>query len=250
MKLADYQNSFENIRLSRDDRGVLEVVLHTDGGELVWGESIHGQLPDALAAISGDRENRVMIITGSGDEFCARSDTSLGVLGSTAEGWDRIYAEGKRIIDNLLSIEIPVVGAVNGPAPIHAELAVLSDIVLASQTAYFQDLAHMPYGVVPGDGVHVLWPMLLGPNRGRYFLLTGEKISAEDAQDLNFVAEVLSPDELLPRARGLARQLAEKPSLLLRYSRIMLTQRLRREFLLDLGHGLALEGLAFPEVPS
>jgi enoyl-CoA hydratase/carnithine racemase len=96
-----------------------------------------------------------------------------------------------------------VIGAVNGQARIHAELAVLSDIVLAAETAIFPDAAHFPNGVVPGDGVHVAWPLLLGPNRGRYFLLTGEEISAQQALSLNFVAEVLPPGRLLPRAREL-----------------------------------------------
>src|ERR1700729_1709504 len=104
---------------------------------------------------------------------------------------EKIYLEGKRLLDNLLNIDVPVIGAVNGPARIHAELAVLSDIVLAAETAVFQDAAHMPNGVVPGDGVHVVWPLLLGPNRGRYFLLTGQRLSADEAQAAGVVSEVL-----------------------------------------------------------
>ena len=155
-----------------------------------------------------------------------------------------IYLEGKRLLDNLLNIDVPVIGAVNGPARIHAELAVLSDIVLAAETAVFQDAAHMPNGVVPGDGVHVVWPLLLGPNRGRYFLLTGEEISAQQALTLNVVAEVLPPERLLPRAHELASQLADKPVTALRYTRVALTQRLKRHLLDDLGYGLMLEGRA------
>ena len=85
---------------------------------------------------------------------------------------------------NLLEIEVPVIGAVNGPATIHAEIPVMSDIVLASQTATFQDAPHFPRGVVPGDGVHVVWPLLLGQNRGRYFLLTGQTLSAHRGNGL------------------------------------------------------------------
>jgi enoyl-CoA hydratase/carnithine racemase len=79
---------------------------------------------------------------------------------------------------------------VNGPVNIHAELAVLSDIVLASENAAFQDAPHFPNGLVPADGVHVIWPYLLGRNRGRYFLLTGERLSAQEALRLGVVAEV------------------------------------------------------------
>jgi enoyl-CoA hydratase/carnithine racemase len=134
---------------------------------------------------------------------------------------------------------VPVIGAVNGPARIHAELVVLSDIVLASETATFQDAPHFPNGVVAGDGVHIVWPLLLGPNRGRYFLLTGQEISAEEALRLDFVGEVLPADQLLPRAHELAQQLADKPITTLRY-----TQRLKRHLLDDLGYGLMLESRA------
>ena len=89
-----------------------------------------------------------------------------------------------------------------------------------------------------------MWPLLLGPNRGRYFLLTGEEISAQQALDLNVVAEVLPPERLLPRAHELAGQLADKPVTTLRYTRVALTQQLKRHILDDLGYGLMLEGRA------
>jgi enoyl-CoA hydratase/carnithine racemase len=239
-ELAEYAPRYQHARLTRDEKGVLEVALHTGGGPLVWSESAHRELGSLFADIGADAQNRVVILTGTGDAFCADL---------AGEGWavmhpsalqEKIYLEGKRLLDNLLNIDVPVIGAVNGPARIHAELAVLSDIVLAAETAVFQDAAHMPNGVVPGDGVHVVWPLLLGPNRGRYFLLTGEEISAQQALTLNVVAEVLPPERLLPRAH----ELADKPVTALRYTRVALTQRLKRHLLDDLGYGLMLEGRA------
>ena len=98
-----------------------------------------------------------------------------------------MYWEGKRLLMNLLDIPMPMISAVNGPALIHAEIPVLCDIVLASETAAFQDAPHFPNGIVPGDGVHLVWPLLLGANRGRYFLLTGQKLSAQEALTLGVV---------------------------------------------------------------
>ena len=143
---------------------------------------------------------------------------------------------------------MPIIGAINGPALIHAEIPVMSDIVLASENATFQDAPHFPNGVVPGDGVHVIWPALLGQNRGRYFLLTGQTLSAKEALDLGVVAEVLPRDRLLPRAWELAEQLAEKPDLTLRYSRVAMTLQLKRQMQDMLGYGLAIEGLAAVDV--
>ena len=115
----------------------------------------------------------------------------------TPAKWNRIYTNGKRLLSALLDIEVPVVAAINGPASVHAELALLSDIVIASDDSYLQDAPHFRYGTVPGDGVQAIWPLLLGPNRGRFFLLTGQRISAIEAQQLGVVAEVHPRSELL-----------------------------------------------------
>src|SRR5205814_2321101 len=69
----------------------------------------------------------------------------------------------------------------------------------------FQDAPHFPNGLVPGDGVHIVWPLVLGVNRGRYFLLTGQKLSAREAQTLGVVSEVVPRERLLSRAREIAR---------------------------------------------
>ncbi len=96
----------------------------------------------------------------------------------------------------LLNIEAPVIAAINGPAWRHREIPLLSDIVLAADTAAFQDSAHFPNGLVLGDGMHIVMPLLLGMNRGRYFLLTGQTLSAQEARDWSD-GEVLPHDKVL-----------------------------------------------------
>jgi enoyl-CoA hydratase/carnithine racemase len=101
--------------------------------------------------------------------------------------------------------------------------------------------------MVPGDGMHIVMPMLLGMNRGRYYLLTGQTLSALEAKDLGLVAEVLPPDKVLARAWEHAEALAHKPSLLLRHTRLMFTEYIKRRMQDLLGYGLAMEGLALME---
>ena len=157
--------------------------------------------------------------------------------------WDRTYWEGKHLLMNLLDIEVPMIAAVNGPALRHSELPLLCDIVLASNEAAFQDSGHFVNGLIPGDGMHVIYPMLLGLNRGRYFLLTGQTIEAQEALTLGLVNEVMPREDLLPRAWTLAEQLAQESDLVRRYTRVLMTQYIKKMMHEILGYGLALEGL-------
>src|SRR5581483_1771595 len=236
-----YSTAYRHVAMTRDD-GIVELRLHTDGGPLVWGDSPHSELGDCFDAVGTDGENRVVILTGTGDEFIARLDDSwVGAM--TPEKWDRIYTHGKRLLSRLLDVEAPMIAAVNGKATVHAELALLCDVVIASDDTVFADAPHFRFGTVPSDGVHVVWPMLLGPNRGRSFLLTGQRISAAEALELGVVSEVVPREQLADRAWELARQLAKQPTTTLRYTRAALTQQLKRQILDHVGPGLALEGL-------
>jgi enoyl-CoA hydratase/carnithine racemase len=250
--LEEYRNKYQTVRMERHD-GILEVTLHTDGGSLRWGFLPHGELPEAFHDIGADRDNRVVILTGTGAEFSgprATPGTSSFPARPSIERIDRIHWEGRHLLMNLLNIEVPVISAINGPAWRHSEIPLLCDIVLAADTAQFQDSAHFASDVVPGDGMHIVYPLLLGINRGRYFLLTGQTLDAAEAHRLGLVAEVMPSDRLLPRARELAADLAKKPTLLLRYTRLLFTEYLRRQMHELLGYGLAMESLALFEKPE
>jgi enoyl-CoA hydratase/carnithine racemase len=241
----DYATAYENIKLEREG-GILEVTFHTGGDSLVWSGTSHEELAYCFADIGADSENHVVILAGTGDDWCAAIDPNSFAL-DTHQGWDHIAYEGRRLLMNLLEIEVPVISAVNGPALFHPEIPVLSDIVLASETASFQDAPHFPSGIVPGDGAHVVWPLVLGPNRGRYFLLSGQLLDARTALEYGAVNEVLPRADLLPRARELARGIAEKPHLVRRYARLTLVERIRRVMQESLPYGLVAEAFAFTD---
>jgi enoyl-CoA hydratase/carnithine racemase len=239
----DYRDAYDNIILERDDAGVLTVRFHTDGDSLVWSGPSHEELAYCFGDIAADNGNSVVIITGTGDAYCAQIDPASFAL-SNAHEWDRIVFEGRKLLTNLLDIEVPVIAAVNGPAIFHPEIPILSDIVLASETATFQDAPHFVSGIVPGDGAHIAWPLVLGPNRGRAFLLTGQELDARTAHEWGAVYEVLPSDRLLPRAQELAAAIATQPYMTRRYSRLALVHQIKTTMLSGLGYGLVGEALS------
>ena len=237
-----YSGKYQSVRMERRN-GILQMTLHTNGDSLQWGGIPHQELPEAFADIGSDPDNLVVIMTGTGDAFTGPPGTPESVPKRTPREWDKTYWEGKHLLSNLLDIEVPMISAINGPALRHSELPLLCDIVLAAEEASFQDSGHFINGLIPGDGMHIIYPLLLGLNRGRYFLLTGQTIGARQAQELGLVSEVLPRQELLPRAWELAEQLTKQSPLVLRYSRVLLTQYVKRQMHDLLGYGLALEGL-------
>jgi enoyl-CoA hydratase/carnithine racemase len=253
---AEYKDRYANYRFELSDDGILLMQCHTDGGSLVWDWKAHDDMADAFADVAGDREIKVLIHTGTGENYNANwgllpngelpdppiYDAMPGVRG--LHKLDEKAWYNRQLMNNVLDVDVPMVSAVNGPCNIHSEVPLMGDIVLASEDAYFQDVSHFPRGQVPGDGQHVIWNFLVGHNRGRYFLLTGKKLTAREALDWGAVAEVLPKDQLMDRAWELARELVKRPPLVLRYTRQLFTQELKRAFLNELGHGLARETYA------
>lgn len=247
-KLDEYVNSCRFVKLERRD-GILQMTLHTDGGPLQWQLEVQAELAAAFAQVGADRENRIIILTGTGDEFSGpRLDPDAQFFHGaqlTPAGVHTVFSNAKRLVQSLLDIEVPMIAAVNGPARRHADLALMCDIVIAADDASFEDSAHFHNGgIVPGDGINVIFTMLLGLNRARYLMLTGQVLSAKEAKDLGLVAELMPRERLLGRAWELAGQLAKKNEMLLRYTRRVLTHPLRRLIDESLQYYLAMEALS------
>ena len=240
--LDEYADKYPSIRMERRN-GILQMTFHTDDGPLQWGGSPHKEFSQVFVDVGSDFENRIVIMTGTGDTFTGPQGTAATTPKRPPKDCDQTYWEGKRILTSLLDIEVPMISAINGPALRHSEIPLLCDIVLASDTAAFQDSGHFMSGLVPGDGMHIVYPLLLGVNRGRYFLLTGQRIEAQEAQELGLVNEVMPQSELLPRAWELAEQMAKNSDIVLRYTRVAMNLVIKRQIHDLLGYGLALEGL-------
>ena len=243
-RLAEYQDKYIHAAFSRDELGVLEVRFHTNGGEFVWSRTAHEELSRLFHDIGRDPDNRVVVLTGTGEHFMNSADLASFGDDQAGDRWEPTWTEGSRMLFDHLAIEVPVICAVNGRFIGHSELAVLCDIIIASEDTAFQDGHLRGISAVPGDGIQLIWMALLGPNRGRHFLYMSTELDAAEALRLGVVGEVLPKSQVLPRAREIARDLAQIHHPTLKYTRTILVQELREKYLQRLGATLAYEGLA------
>ena len=150
------------------------------------------------------------------------------------KGW-----AGYQLIHNMLEIQVPVVAAMNGPCAVHSDLLLMCDVVIASEDAWFEDRVHFPMGVVPG-ATALIWPLVVGQNRARYFLTTDMRLSAREAKEWGAVNEVVPKEKVMHRSMELAKKIALKPPMTHRYTRRLLTQPFRKAVVDDLGHSIVL----------
>ena len=203
-----YFSAYENFALTRTQTGVLTVRFHTNGGPVTFTGTIHSQFPGLLEDIAFDRGNQAVILTGTGGAFMDAIDgPSLGDVTKPMAS-DVDYMEGRRIVQRLTDLEMPLIAAVNGPASVHSEYALLADVIIASDTTVFSDYPHLAFGIVPGDGVHIAWEEALGLNRARHLIMTGGSFTARQALEWGAVAEVVPLEEVLPRAQAIAENIA------------------------------------------
>jgi enoyl-CoA hydratase/carnithine racemase len=239
----DYFNKYENFVVTRSPSGVLTVRFHTDGKEHTFTGTTHHDFPKLIEDIAYDRDNKVLVLTGTGDTFIDNIDGPS--LGDITKPWaaDVMYLEGRRGVQRLVDLEIPIVAAVNGPVSVHSEYALLADVVIASETSVFSDMPHLGFGVAPGDGLFVVWEEVLGLNRARFLEITGGSFSAQEALAWGAVAEVLPQESVLSRAQELAEEMTARPQLTNRYVAVIFRQRISRRLTEGMALGMALESL-------
>src|SRR5579871_4417207 len=242
-KQPGYFTTYENFAVSRSASGVLTVRFHTDGKEHTFTGTTHHDFPRLIEDIAYDRDNKVLVLTGTGDTFINNIDGPS--LGDLTKPWtaDVLYVEGRRGVQRLVDLEIPIIAAVNGPVSVHSEYALLADVVIASDRAVFSDMPHLAFGIAPGDGLFVVWEEVLGLNRARHLEITQGSFTAQQALEWGAIAEVVPLAEVLPRAQAIAEAMTQRPQLTNRYMAVLFRQRISRRLAEGMALGMALESL-------
>lgn len=197
-----------------EDRGPVKVVTinHPERRNSI-DEELHQALSELWRFLAADPETRAVVLTGAGKAFSAGGDMSM------MEGmWNdlphrrRMLDVSRRIVREQVAFPIPTIAAVNGPAVgLGCSLAVMSDIVYMSETAYFSD-PHVAVGLTSADGGSVVWPLLTSLLRAKEYLFTGERISAAQAVSFGMANRALPAEAVLPEALALAERIAAMPA--------------------------------------
>jgi enoyl-CoA hydratase/carnithine racemase len=247
-RLDEYAQRWSEYFTMRREDGILEVRMHTNGGPAKWGLELHRAFIPTFADIAHDPENECVIFSGTGDTFLSSMDPIGWERAGFTEkytfdrGYDYWYFDQVHEPFALLNLEIPVIGAINGPFFIHQELALVNDLVICSESTTLTDGHYTGMGIVPGDGVQTLYRELLGHNRGKYLLLTGKTIDAHEMLRLGVVGEVVPDDQLIDRAWELARTVFMARSRShRRMTRALFVQPWRELLIRELPFGMAQE---------
>jgi enoyl-CoA hydratase/carnithine racemase len=237
-----YLTTYRSLKLSRDAQGVLVVEFHTNGGPLTFTAQDHTDFVDAFYRISQDRENKIVILTGTGGEFIPGIDFSS--FGNVADPgvWSQVHDEGVQILENLCNVRVPMIAAIEGRAYVHSEYALLASVVVAGEDATFHDLPHFAGGIVPGDGIFTTWSYRAGAGRAEAFLLNPQPLTARTAHEWGVVAEIVPNGKTLARARELAFLYLKAPEVTRRNTRAHFIQPLKERIVREVGYGLSLEG--------
>ena len=208
--------------------------------------ALHHEFEQIWIDLAEDRGVNAILLTGEGRAFSIGGDiTSRGKpTRNKGRGGRRIVmADGRRVVENLLDVEQPIVAAINGDAfGFSANVALLCDVTVIAETAKLAD-THVSLGAVAGDGGAVIWPLLIGPNRAKEFLMLGDTISGSDAARIGLVNHAVPADQVLPKAKQIAQRLADGPTWAIRWSKLAVNKWLKQQANLIMDAGLAYEAL-------
>ena len=200
------QENYETIQIEKSE-GIAILRLNRPERLNAVNGAMHSELMQIFLDVQADGDILAAVLTGAGRAFCAGGDFSGGSNMRSKSGLTMMQ-EARRIVDNLLDCEKPVVAAVNGAAAgLGATIALLCDVVIASENARIGD-PHVKMGITAGDGGAVIWPLLVGVNRAKYMLMTGDLVTAAEAFQMGLVNKVVAEGEALNEATAMARRLA------------------------------------------
>jgi enoyl-CoA hydratase len=232
MEMNERYASYKALTLKLHDPGILEVVMgaaQSANGKLSTADhNLHRELSTIWTDVDKDPNVRVVIIRGEGKGFSAGGD--LGLVEDMANDFNvraRVWREARDLVYNVINCSKPIVSAMHGPAVGAGLVAgLLADISIAAKTARIID-GHTRLGVAAGDHAAIVWPLLCGMAKAKYYLLLCEAVSGEEAERIGLVSLAVDESELIDKAFEVAEKLAKGSSTAIRWTKYALNNWLR-----------------------
>ncbi len=240
----DY-SEYQHLLFERHDQGILLITINRAEVLNATNQRLHWELSRVWLDVADDPETNVVIVTGAGRAFSAGGDLDMleqmkGKPANIAKAW----REAGDIVYNMVNCDKPIISAINGVA-VGAGLAVafMADIPIASESMRITD-GHIRLGVAAGDHAVIIWPLLCGMAKAKYYLLTADFIDGKEAERIGLVSLCVPPDQLMNRAFEVARKLASGPQQAVRFTKRALNNWIRM-FGPAFDASLALEMMGF-----
>src|SRR5947208_4373043 len=241
----DYRD-YQHLTFERRERGVVLVTINRPEVLNATNDRLHWELTQVWLTLDADETARVAVVTGAGTRALS-SGGERGMVEANSRDPKRLartIREASDLVYNMINTDKPIISAINGVA-VGAGLvvALLADISVMSETARFTD-GHTKLGVVAGDHAAILWPLLCGMAKAKYYLLTSEFIDGREAERIGLVSLCVPAEHVLPRALDVADRLARGAQQAIRWTKRSLNNWLRQAGPI-FDQSIALEMLTF-----
>ena len=223
----DYRE-YQHLTFERKSHGVVLITINRPEVLNATNDRLHWELTQIWLTLDADDTARVAVVTGAGRAFSAGGDLDMVEANSRdPKRLARTVREASDIVYNMINLDKPIVSAINGVA-VGAGLvvALLADISVMAETARFTD-GHTKLGVVAGDHAAILWPLLCGMAKAKYYLLTSDFIDGKEAERIGLVSLCVPAEQVLPKALEVADRLGQGSQQAIRWTKRSLNNWLR-----------------------
>jgi enoyl-CoA hydratase len=226
--MSDRYAAYDRLKFDYPAERVLRITFNRPESFNSVDAETHTQITDIWRDIDRDPDINCVIVTGAGKAFSAGGD--FGLIESMVGNFDMVmstWKEAKDLVYNIINCNKPIISAINGPAAgAGLVVGILADVSIAGKRARIVD-GHPRLGVAAGDVAAIIWPMLCGMAKAKYYLLTGKPLSGEEAERIGLVSLCVEDDELQDIALGIATDLANGSQSALRWTKYSLNNWLR-----------------------
>ncbi len=245
--MSSSTNQYKRLLLENKG-GVLTIMLSSPKRRNAVDGVMHEELPRALRAAAADPSVAVIVLTGdpAGGAFCAGGDIHwVRDASQTGEGFAKILREGVEVLRAIVDAPQPVISMINGAAVgLGATLALFADVSFMDEAAKISD-PHVGIGVAAGDGGAVIWPLLIGPNRAKEFLMTGDALTGAEAASIGLINHAVPARDLNSRTYAFAERMLTGPRLAIEFTKRSVNLYLRMILNQVIDASVSLEGISF-----